>query len=54
MTVEEYRQKFIELFEQLEEEHGHLKEVRLKDETNIHWRQCEIGSRWIECSMFFY
>lgn len=29
MTIEEYKQKFLELFKQLEEEHGSIREVEI-------------------------
>lgn len=54
MTVEEYRQKFISLFSQFEDEHGPLREVRISDDTKRHWNQVMNGGKWISCSILFY
>lgn len=54
MTVEEYRQKFINLFGQFAEEHGPLKEVRITDDTKSHWNQVQYGAKWISCTVLFY
>lgn len=43
MTIEEYKQKFLELFKQLEEEHGSIREVEIwKEEIGPNITRSEI------------
>lgn len=43
MTIEEYKQKFLELFKQLEEEHGPVRNVEIwKEEITSYLTRGEI------------
>ena len=43
MTIEEYKQKFLEMFKQLEEEHGPVRDVEIcKEEISPNFTKGEI------------
>lgn len=52
MKVEEYQDKFIELFKQLREEHGRIKEIEMYVDTATYCGG-EIVSEKIMCKIIF-
>ena len=53
MTIQEYKQQFIKLYEQICEEHGPVRYILIQDNTKIHRNQIEIDGKWIDCDIRF-
>ena len=55
MTVKEYKEKFIDLYNRMQEEHGSIREIKLTDDTELYKKQMMRNdeSRLIHCTILF-
>ena len=55
LTIDQYKQKFSELYQQMQEEHGSVKKVVLQDTTELRRNQMPINAdfRIIDVDIYF-
>ena len=54
-SIKEYRQQFIDLYEEMQREHGSVSRITLEDTNELRRNQMPINSdmRWIDCNIIF-